>query len=605
MTINENWYKKYGNVVAKNNQVYDKVELIASKSEQPTLRIGSYFMHSSYDPIKEAKRLAEAHSKEGHFHVLFGFGLGYLARELFYKLGKDEYLLIVEPNIQVFQLALKTTDFSCLIESDRVFFNIGEELSYLKPYIHLLVHNGYLNKVNFIVSPNYNKVYPELKQDVTNLFKETSMLELININTFHHFAKPWQDNFLNNMYQAIFAKPFSSMVKKLSCPVVIAAAGPSLTKQLPLLRMIRDKVFILCAGSAINSLLVNEVKPHAIVTVDGGEANYYLFHGLNTDSIPIIYSFTVHKDIPSNHYGIQFVFNDNPTLKPWIKKLYQRDIGFAKGGQSVANYCLDIACQMTTGPICFIGQDLAYTNNQTHAEGSKNGRTLDIDKVSREKRYTKTTGYYGEQVLTDYVFLGMKRTFEQYIEHLKDIGDNRPIVNATEGGAIIEGAINCSFKQFINEYCRENISKEIENLFNLDSDEPPDIQHFLGIIDEESRKIPNIIKLCQKAKKEFTKINLNCNFVSKQSLRALNKIDKKLKELLEHNLMHYMLQPVIFRVQHRYPQTQNETPEEHKKRVLLISETLYKEILDTAYYMEKCMDKLVEKLKQADKTITN
>lgn len=573
------------------------VTIIMSKTNLPTIKIGDYLLHSSYDPVKEAKRLADIHYKKNHFHILFGLGLGYLAIELYKRMSKNDHLLIIEPEQQVFKLALKTLDFNALQCSKQVTFSIGKVPSALSQYFQFYLKEGYLGKVSYIESPNYVKLYPDFALEIAKLLKESSMLELINVNTFHHFSEAWQKNFLLNLYQAISAKPFSSLVNRLACPVIITAAGPSLTKQIPLLRTVQNRAFILCAGSTINSLLQGGVVPHAVVTVDGGEANYSHFKDLNIDSVPIIFSLTVHKEIPQSHSGAKVIFNDiSSKLSQWTNRVLQRDIGLVRGGQSVANYCLDIACQMTSGPVCFVGQDLAYTGNITHASGNINRRELNPEEIQKQKKFTMATGYYGNLVLTDYIFLGMKKTFEQYIESLRKRGDTRPIINATEGGIMIEGARNMPLHDFIDSYCCKDHSESIAGLFEKKEADLPDWIHFYRKVNKEKEKIVRIMKLCCKAREELARIK-HGKVIDQQILNKLDKIDRSLKKLLESDLMHYILQPVIFRVYHRYPELANETPEERYVRVLEKSRALYKEISEAASYTEKCIDELIEKIR--------
>lgn len=598
MTLNTSWQKKYAHLNFEQNIVAmpDTVTPIMSKNNLPTIKVGQYLLHSLYDPIKEAKKLAEIHYKCNHLHILFGFGLGYLAKEIFCKMGENDYLLIVEPNKKVFAYALESNDFDSLIQSDKVLFSISEDPSNLKSYFIFIVRNGYLGRTVLIESPNYAKLYPDLMQEALELLKEVSMLELVNINTIHHFAGTWQNNFLANIYQTLKAIPFDKLVKKLSCPVIITSAGPSLTKQLPLLRKLQNRAFILCAGSAINSLLLGDIKPNAIVTIDGGEANYKHFRELNIDSIPIIYTLTVHKDIIANHNGIQVIFNDNPMLSAWIEETLGTDIGIVRGGQSVANYCLDLACQISTGPVCFVGQDLAYTDNKSHAEGNKNATNLSQVQIEQGRRYVKTKGYYEDEVSTDYPFLAMKKTFEQFILYIRSEGDNRPIINATEGGAMIEGAVNMSFNKFVQLYCIKDYSNEIKALFSQEVVSLVDGQHIYNIINNEKKFIQHVIKICQKAHKIFKKIPSNKVKISQKTLNSLDKIDKRLKHLLENNFMYYILRPVIFRVQHGYPEPESETPEERTARILAKSEALYKEISTAARITEKHIIELLDKL---------
>lgn len=575
------------------------ISLVTSRTGLPVLRAGEYFLHSFYDPVKEARRLAEVNYRENHLHVLLGLGLGYLVREMFLKLGENDALLIIEPNQSVFEMALQhNRELQEILHKENVFLNVGANQALLCDQLSLLMNKGFLGRFHIIEHPNYARLYPWLVERVARLLKDTCMMGLVNLNTIHTFGELWQKNFLLNLYHAFQSLPFSQLVNRLSCPVIITAAGPSLTKQLPLLREVMDKAFILCAGSAINSLLSGGVVPHAVVSVDGGEANYIHFKDLNISNVPIFFSLTLHNGVLEQHKGTKVVFNNfNSAFLTWTDKVLQRENGVVRGGFSVANFCLDIAWQLTTGPICLIGQDLAYTGNKSHAEGNKNGRLIDLQDIEKQKRYTWTDGYYGDTVLTDYVFLGMKKAFEDYYQYAKSQNPDRLIANCTEGGAKIEGFVNMPFKDFIEKHCQKDCRKEIDDLFAHQALQKQDWYSFFNVINEEKKNIVKTIELCNKALKILEKVERENNIVTPQLLTKLDKIDMCIKKAQENNIMQYIVQPVLFRVDYCFSARRDETLEESKKRILAKSKMLYDGIARGAEIARKYIDQLLAKVR--------
>ncbi|GAB6158049.1 hypothetical protein JCM39194_12490 [Desulfotomaculum varum] len=575
------------------------ISLVVSKTGLPVLKLGEYFLHSVYDPVKEARRLAEANYRENHLHILLGIGMGYLAREIFLKLGESDVLLIVEPNQSVFATALQhNRELQEILHKDNVFLNLGANQALFHSQMSLLMGKGFLGRVHVIEHPNYTRLYPWLVDRITRLLKDIYMMGLINLNTINTFGELWQKNFLLNLYHAFQSLPFSQLTNRLSCPVIIAAAGPSLTKQLPLLRGLKDKAFILCAGSAINSLLAGGVVPHAVVSVDGGEANYFHFKGLKINNIPLFYALTLHNEILEQHNGIKVVFNNfNSVFLTWTDKVLQRENGVVRGGFSVANFCLDIAWQLTVGPVCLIGQDLAYTGNRSHAEGNKNGRIIDLQDSQKQKRYTWTEGYYGDKVLTDYVFLGMKKAFEDYYQYAKSQNPDRLIANCTEGGAKIDGFVNMPFKDFIEQHCQKDCRQEMDSVFVYKVPQKQDWYNFFNMINKEKANIIKSIELCQKALKILEKLQDNGNIVASKLLANLDKIDKEIKKVQENNIMQYVIQPVLFRVDYCFPACRDESAKERQKRVLAKSRMLYEGIARGAEFALKYIDQLLSKVR--------
>ena len=572
--------------------------LVASKSGLPTVKVGDCFVHSKYQPAQEAQKLAEKHFQKNKLHLLFGLGLGYLAQAVFNQMQDDESLLIIEPHKQLLPLAVEQVDLSALTNSEKVFFCTGDEIDNFEKHLSTWVNKGYLGKTVFIEAPNYARLYPELLSEIATVIKEVNMQAIINVNTVHHFALDWQQNFILNLYPALKARPFQTLVKKLSCPVIIAAGGPSLTKQLPLLQKLQNQALILCAGSTINSLLKGGVKPHAVVVVDGGAANDHIFEDINIDDLPLLYELMVHYRVPRRHHGVQVVFNQTATNLAGIsERLLGHQLGMVITGQSVANFCLSIAHQLTDAPICFVGQDLAYTGNRTHATGNKHEQKVDCAGLKNHRNYTQTKGYYGEPVFTSYVFVAMRKSFETLIEHFKNCGDHRPVINATEGGALIAGAQNMPLAEFIEQYCQQDHTAAITALFNQDPSQEPDWQRFYKEIQKERSKLADVIELCSKALKKLAKVKTGQTTIPAGILNQLDKSDRKLKKLLKHDLMHHILQPIIFRVYNHYLEPENETETECAVRVIKKSKVLYQEIKEAAKKTQGYLDQLLQDVK--------
>jgi len=410
------------------------------------------------------------------------------------------------------------------------------------------------------------------------------------------FAKSWQENLIRNLYPAMKAISLSDMARKLHCPVIVASGGPSLTKQLPLLKEVKNKALILCAGSTINSLLSYGIKPHAVVTIDGSEANYLHFKGVDLHDVPLFYGLTTYWMIPAEHQGLHVIFDisQNKELNGWLFKMINKPLLNVMGGISVATFTLDVGRILSSGPICVIGQDLAFTGNRTHAEGNRLGKTVHVEELENRRDTLYVKGYYGEQVLTNYQFLAMKQAFEEYLSYMKSKGDHHLFVNATEGGVWIEGMEHMSFRDFVETYCQEDVSCQLAELFSQETAEP-DWQRFFESIQEELVVLSRIEKLARRAGKEIEKAGKSG--MTERRLEKLNQLDEELKKLLQNDFMSYILNPVIYKVTQQFLPEENETPYETQLRILKQSETLYRELQQAAVFTKYCFEQLLEQVK--------
>lgn len=313
-----------------------------------------------------------------------------------------------------------------------------------------LLMKRFNQRVQVVCSPNYDKLFLDDYNKVLAIVHDLVHVQKVHENTVRFFAEEWQRNFILNLFYAFDDIPFKALEECFDVPVVVASGGPSLTKQIPLLKKIRKHVLLVSSGSTINTLLNCGLEPDFVVTIDGHINNYKHFESIELKRTKMIYSLLHHEKILEkiNQRSIFFIPSAPPELKSYAEKLLHKEVPDIFGGASVAVYALSMAYHISSGPIALIGQDLAYTDNKTHAEYNKNFRKVD-ETYMKERGMFYTEGYDGEQVLTDYPFLTMKHNFEKL---LQTFPQPERIYNCTEGGAKIAGYQQLSFQEFCERY---------------------------------------------------------------------------------------------------------------------------------------------------------
>lgn len=576
-------------------EISQKFKVLTTKDSHPIFEINGYLTNSKYNPIGEAKKIIEKKYKKHFFHILIGVGAGYAAEELFRKMDAKESMLIVEPNVELLLKLTEVRKLEQMLSDDRVSVISGIQFESLEEFLGAIVYK-YNNRIEVIISPNYETIYPSYSKSILEKIKEILMIQVVNKNTMKNFVEMWQENFIENLFDGIASIPFSRLTKSLSCPIIIVSGGPSLIKQLPLIKEKRKNMFLLCAGSTINTLLKNEIVPDAIVSVDGGFENYKHFENLGKINVPLFFTPKIHKDILKQYKGKKIVFSDKAETQynELLNNYVENEVGEVYGGPSVANYCLDIAVQLTTGPICLIGQDLAYTNNLSHAQGNLNSSLID-DEKREERRMFNVMGYYGEEVLTDYPFLSMKKAFEDYLCKLMD---HRRIFNCTEGGALIKCIDNLSFSSFINKYCTQPVPDNWELLLDKKSviKSKQEWERFYQLILKEKNKSNEVMRLCKRSIDNLSLISSERPIFNNSLIKKLNNADGKLKKLLENEFLFYLFGDVSFNINNYYLEQDNETKEEFEKRIYLKSYALYEGIYMGARESIQWLDSLLKKI---------
>lgn len=556
-----------------------EIENIKTKTNGFTLRINEYFLHSKYNPVKEAEQLAINHFKKNHIHILFGNGLGYITEALLSIMDAKSTLLVVDPLVDELYKYSKNTNKATIIKQ-LTNENFG---TYLGASL-----DNYNRNVTIFSSPNYDKLFPKEYKELLKLVKNKLNLNIINENTVRFFADTWQKNYINNLFLAQKDYSVKILNKKFNCPVIIASGGPSLTKQIPMLKEKLENVLLIAAGSTVNTLLSHGIEPDFVISVDGGIENYNHFQELKLKKPHLIYSLTNHYKIRDSFHSKCFFFVSNEFVnsKDNIEYTLNREVPIIFGGGSVANYAFSIASYISNGPIALIGQDLAYTSNKTHAEHNKHYKIID-DQYREERGMFYVKGYNNEDALTDYAFLSMKDTFERLVSIVKH---ENSIYNCTEGGVFIEGFKHDTFNNFCRKYVGNKIQKDI--LF------PNEINDYNGFTEKIKEEMTNYNKIISYLNIGLRELNNNRNNVafSNNSLRKLKNLDEEIGRLFSKVSMSTIINPITIDILKKFQEKEGETTIETFNRIYNQNKELYSRLLEAAIISKKYTENLVKKI---------
>lgn len=549
------------------------IEQENSKTGQPILRMNQLYVHSKYDPIKEAERIINQHFKKNHTHIIFGYGEGYLVDKLLSKC-KAEKIIVIDPLVKSEKLIIKEKHQNNIMYWDEQNENTLE-------YIMQELGNQLDLKIQIIVTPNYDRLFIDQYAQLLKRIRNFQSKSIIGTTTEILFADRWQKNVTFNLKNLIRDKSLMELTEQFKLPVVVASGGPSLTKQLPLLKKIEDSVIIIAAGSTINSLLAANIEPDFVVSIDGGEPNYNHFKDVKTKKTRLVYA-------TFNHYKIRDVFRNQAyafiglnekALQSYVSRKLGKLFPRLSGGGTVAHYAYSVAHTMNSGPIAFIGQDLAYTNGETHAQNNKHYK-----KVENDMELLEVEGYYDEPILTSRIFLSMKTTFEEMVRFHEVTQLN---FNCTEGGVKIKGMYQLPFAEFINQYVDKTVKKDFTDIDNAPKDDVS-VDKLITVLEEELAIIDDLSKKCEQALKILKNNSSNKQF-SQKTLIKLSKIDKILEKKTKEIQIHYLIKPIYVEVERLYLPKEHETAEETYSRVKKQSEALYSKL-------QKALDKSKENI---------
>ncbi|EPB9155041.1 motility associated factor glycosyltransferase family protein, partial [Campylobacter coli] len=358
------------------------------------------------------------------------------------------------------------------------------------------------------------------------------------------------EQFVYNLPQMITHPSYKELLSKrknLSDTAIIVSTGPSLTKQLPLLKKYASKATIFCADSSYPILAKHGIKPDYVCMLERTELTAEFFNhdfGEFDKDIVFICAGVVHPKAIEYLKGRNLVITQKVLAFPYYINL--KDFSYAAVGLSVAHTLSYLATYLSHKNIIFIGQDLAYAENgNSHPDDYQNSANYE----SQMYEHILTEAYGGkEKIKTHHVWLMFKRNLEQDVQKIQKYLDTK-VYNCTEGGARIEGTIEKPFLWACENLLDKDLNKPFEKL------EPLSLNKQNEFLLKAYYKVCKSIEHCRDFNKilsnDFEKIQsvyLSLNEKEEYLNLAIEKIDEfknKLEDIKQMQDLYEILSPLL------------------------------------------------------------
>lgn len=414
------------------------------------------------NPIEDTVRdIAEASNLSRYpMLVYFGISNGVFFRAILDNFNFLESLYVIEPELEILFIALHTIDFSKEIESEKIKIFLAEQIEY-HLIRELLAKDGlaaYLRLYDLKITRQFYSFYINDLMAVNKVF----------IDAIEHFVKSHgncvkdalvgDEHFIYNLPLMLKSIPFKSLInKKPSETAILVATGPSLNKQLDLLRSVNNRATIIAVDASMPILEREGIVPDVVCSIERVEATSKFFAQTSAEfqkNITFVCAALQHKKIFENIKGGQLVVAMRPFH--FMRYFGFHDYGYCGIGMSSANLAFDVAYLMGFKNLILIGQDLAYANDgKSHASGHVYGE----DEKTAEYNASLTVpawGGNGRAVTTE--VWSMFRNY--FISNIAEVKDGMLTINATEGGSRIDGALEISFKDALENFVYNKPQKE-------------------------------------------------------------------------------------------------------------------------------------------------
>ncbi|EAI6455092.1 motility associated factor glycosyltransferase family protein [Campylobacter coli] len=513
---------------------------------------GGYSENLLYqDPIKELQTMLNTYNDKYLLYPVlyfYGFGNGVLFKALLQN-KNHQHIVVFEKDIEIIWIMFHILDFSnelqsarlMILENDKLQTQDYNELCSFKPFFQF-------SRIYFLELMSH--YYERFHEDILGLNKK--LAENFKNSIVSHGNDPLDalqgiEQFVYNLPQMITHPSYKELLSKrknLSDTAIIVSTGPSLTKQLPLLKKYASKATIFCADSSYPILAKHGIKPDYVCMLERTEITAEFFNhdfGEFDKDIVFVCAGVVHPKAIEYLKGRNRKYLIIPRYLYFPIYIKLKYFDFLYNTPSVAHMSYFLSVLLNHKNIIFIGQDLAYAENgNSHPDDYQNSANYE----SQMYEHILTEAYGGKKEIKTHEFWIF---FKQILEAMI-IKYHITTYNCTEGGARIEGTIEKPFLWACENLLDKDLNKPFEKL------EPLSLNKQNEFLLKAYYKVYQSIKHCRDFSKilsnDFEKIQsvyLNLNKKENDLNLAIRKIDEfknKLENIKQMQDLYEILQPL-------------------------------------------------------------
>ncbi|EAI9361049.1 motility associated factor glycosyltransferase family protein [Campylobacter coli] len=486
----------------------------------------------------------------------YGFGNGILFKALLQN-KNHQHIVVFEKDIEIIWIMFHILDFSNELQSARLMVLQTSSLD-IEFFSNFCSSKPFFQFSRIYFLELMSHYYERFHEDILGLNKK--LAENFKNSIVSHGNDPKDalqgiEQFVYNLPQMITHPSYKELLSKrkgVSDTAIIVSTGPSLTKQLPLLKKYASKATIFCADSSYPILAKHGIKPDYVLSLERIPLTSEFFNNdfgeFDKDILFVLKSY-VHphttKYLQKNNRNFMLV----STYASFIQYLKLDYFGYFNMGKSVANMSYLLTEYLNYKNIILIGQDLAYAKDGfSHTKDYKN-----LDKheghFQRDKGKFQCLAYGGNgKVESSEIWTMFRLIFENDINYFQKFF-NITTYNCTEGGARIEGTIEKPFLWACENLLDKDLNKPFEKL------EPLSLNKQNEFLLKAYYKVYQSIKHCRDFSKilsnDFEKIQsvyLSLNEKEEYLNLAIEKIDEfknKLEDIKQMQDLYEILSPLL------------------------------------------------------------
>lgn len=341
------------------------LEPVRARNGEVTARAGARWLHSSYDPSQEARRLAdEAISGGAELVVLLGLGLGYAARAV---LDSGGTVAAIEVDPAWLSALFHLVDMTGLLSDQRFSLVLCPGGEGLASFLQTANPRSVAVIENKTTLATHVEAAVRLHEQLDRFVSK----DAINEATLRRFGRLWVRNIARNIRQTAGLPGVSSLAAAFDgMPALVLAAGPSLDDALPFLPDLAARMLVICVDTALRSVLRAGIEPDFLVVVDPQYWNARHLDRCDLRRSVLVVETAVWPSVLRIQSRRTVVCSSIYPLGGYIERSLEQAKGALGAGGSVATTAWDFARTLGCRPIYMAGLDLSFPAGKTHARAS-------------------------------------------------------------------------------------------------------------------------------------------------------------------------------------------------------------------------------------------
>jgi hypothetical protein len=324
-----------------------------------------FYLNSRYDPLTEARRLAERAPESGAY-LLLGCDGAYLARALLSQ--PVELVFLVFGDLRYLRLLLEVVDLAPTLSDPRFQLIVGPEpgaaiTTLLASYIPFL--HGDLTLLPVGRDDSYSSRFKEV-------FAQSVVSQSgADLSTQGVFGRRWMKNIATNASRLDkkTVAIYSELEKESGKTVHVTAAGPSLESAIPYLAGRGEDSLLVATDTSLPSLLAANLVPDFVISVDCQNHSYHHFLAGVPSSTKVVLDLASPNLLYRVHDRVIPVAGGHPFARLLVSNYYPFPEIDTSGG-NVTHAAVSFSLLIGAREVIVHGADFSYPQGKLYARGT-------------------------------------------------------------------------------------------------------------------------------------------------------------------------------------------------------------------------------------------